>query len=692
MNFYLDNSIKPNRGAFMKKYTFYCFSIFFLLLSSLTAQERIEVEILSYEEMMKILVVTASKEAQKISDAPAIIDVLTEQQIKDFGVRDLYELISFLPGIEIAETFYGRTVLNFRGVQNLHYTNKVLLMVNGNQMYEPVTGAFFLETIPISSVSRVEVIRGPGSALYGTNAYSGVINIITKNAGSGSDMLSLLASYGSFNTVDAEAAAKVKLNETSGLFVAGGYTGTKGYPFNITADEKGQAMTFDYFNKPLRIFGNFVYENLNVDFGYTNIFKSQYGLTPVIDYIGDMDFRLFFANAKYSQKISEKVGISLTVRYNSFNNEKTNLGFFPAKGFGGHAVSTMFNTVSGSIFGAEAQFDIDLMDGINNISGLVFENFKSDPYLFKWEDDQSITPFTSYATSPSSTTFGAYTQFQASLADWYSFIVGIRLVKDSDVNDMYILPRAGIIFKLTEKHSFKVLYGKAFRAPTFFEKYVATNNVLYGSTALLPEEIQTLDVGLESEFSDNLSGRINFFYQKTSDGITRIPTTNPALTGARAAMFINSAKQDMYGLELQINGALTGNSYYGLNASWKTGSNILTAGDTDIVGIAHITANGWLSYKFDQVFFTPQLQFVGERKGYSGRLVNNVPVGDYTIDSYLLVNLTVGYHFSAFTLSVTGKNLLDKDYFYPEYVRNLSETVPGGPHRNFLATLRYDLN
>jgi len=671
--------------------------LFFIALALLNfaplqAQDKVEVEILSYEEMMKILVVTASKEAQKISDAPAIIDVITEQQIKDLNVRDLYELISYLPGIEVTETFYGRTVLNFRGVQNLHYTNKVLLMINGNQMYEPVTGAFFLETIPVSAISRIEVIRGPGSSLYGTNAYSGVINIITKSSSIGNDMLSSTASYGSYNTYNLEVAGKYKFKETAGLFIAGGYTGTDGYPFNVTADEKGQSRTFDYYNRPFRLFGDFAWDNFKADFGFTQFKKSQYGLTPVIDYFGDMDFRLFFANAKYSLSLNNNVDASLTVRYNSFNNEKTNLGYFPAKGYGGHSVSTMYNTVSGSIFGSELQFNIKFSDNINNITGLVYESFNSDPYLFKWDDDNSVTSFTSYASSPSSNTLAAYTQFQANLSDWYSFIVGFRLVKDSDVKDLYILPRAGIIFKLSDKYSIKALYGRAFRAPTIFEKYVATYNVLYGSTSLIPEEIQTLDLGLESELSKDLSGRINFFYQKTSDGITRVATTNPSATGAKAAMYVNSAKQDMYGLEVQINGAVAENGYYGINASWKTGTNILNSGDTDILGIAHFSSNGWLSYKFSQFAITPHFQFIGERKGYSARVVSGTQVGNYTLDSYLLVNLTLSYTFDNFTFSVTGNNLLDKDYSYPEYVRGLSETVPGGPQRNFLATIRFDLN
>jgi outer membrane cobalamin receptor len=139
------------------------------------------------------------------------------------NVTNLYELISYLPGVEMVETSFGRTVLNFRGLKNIHYINQSLLMINGNPIYDVVTGSYYLEAIPVSAISRIEVIRGPGSSLYGTNAYSGVINVITKK-GAGTTEISASASYGSFNTVNPVLWGRFKINDDASVFLTFKYS------------------------------------------------------------------------------------------------------------------------------------------------------------------------------------------------------------------------------------------------------------------------------------------------------------------------------------------------------------------------------------------------------------------------------------------------------------------------------------
>ncbi|MCD4745422.1 MAG: TonB-dependent receptor [Bacteroidales bacterium] len=637
--------------------------------------------------MLNIEVVTASKEAQAIEEAPAIIDVISEQQIRDFNATNLYELISYLPGIENMETYFGRTVLNFRGIKNIHYTNKVLLMINGNPMYDVVTGAYYLEAIPVSSISRIEIISGPGSSLYGTNAYSGVINIITKT-GSDENDLSAKIGYGSFNTINGEVSGKYKINDDAGVFLSAEIINSDGYDFNVTADEKGKSGNIDYVDNVARFYGNAFYKNISIEFGVADMEKSLYGLTPNLNYKGTQERTLYYTNAKFSHKLGEDVDVSLMGRYNYLNSPSISIGYFPFPGFPGHDTSTVHLEQAGDALGLELQVNSKISEKISNVSGIVYESFNTDPYLFIWDSDETTNPFTAYDKKHSSYDIAGYTQFSYKPVENLNIVAGLRAVKEQDIENIFVLPRGGIILTISDKYFIKALYGKAFRSPSFFEKYVSTQGVLWGSTSLSPEEIQTFDLGFEAVLSENFKAKINGFYEETSDEITRIPSNDTTKIGE---MYANITKLQLYGIEFSANGKIADAGYYGFNISWKEGENPDDPTGTKLKGIAPITSNFWLSYKFKNFTITPFFQYIGKREGTSTRVVDGTPVGDYSIDPYLLANLSVGVKFNKFTLSLVGKNLLDVDYTYPEYIRGKSEEVPGGPGLNYMVNLRFDL-
>ena len=200
------------RTVYLAKYLIINTFCFILVSYSLSAAQETEKFLdMSLQELLDFQVISGSMLRQSIEDAPAVIDIITEEQINDFDADNLYELLSFLPGVEMMETFFGRTVLQFRGIMNIHYNNKVLLMINEAPVYEPVNGSYFLELIPINAIKQIEVIRGRGSTLYGTNAYSGVINITTKKGNDDNPSLSAKAGYGSFSTFNVNVSSGFKI-------------------------------------------------------------------------------------------------------------------------------------------------------------------------------------------------------------------------------------------------------------------------------------------------------------------------------------------------------------------------------------------------------------------------------------------------------------------------------------------------
>ncbi|MFQ5631275.1 MAG: TonB-dependent receptor domain-containing protein [bacterium] len=337
----------------------------------------------------------------------------------------------------------------------------------------------------------------------------------------------------------------------------------------------------------------------------------------------------------------------------------------------------------GYSLGSELQVDYNFSDKLSNVSGLVYERFHSDEYRFLWNDDKSLHPLSAYTVSPSAYTLSAYSQFAYTPANTFRAVAGIRAVKDSDINAMFFSPRAGLIFSIRQKYFLKLLYGQAFRSPNFFEKYVSTHNVLFGSVDLDPEKIRTVDFGVEGHFK-NIRTRLNGFITSTRDEITRVPTDKPLQHGERAAIYVNSTNLLLYGLEFSFNSFMHKKGYYGFNIGWKDGENEAT--NEDLHYFANVTSNAWFNYHLSEsVSVIPSIQFVGRRKGTS------IVSGDYKLDAYALLNANLQYRIKNIHLNFTVRNILDKDYSYPEYIRKSINDVPGGQGRAFTLSSNFTL-
>lgn len=635
------------------------------------------------EELLTVEIVSGSIMKQSVENSPVIIDILNKNQISDFNADDLYELLSYLPGIEMVETYFGRTVLNFRGVKNFNYTNKSLLTVNGKPMFEPVNGSFFLEMIPINAIERIEVIRGQGGTLLGTNAYSGVINIVTAKGSEENAKLNLATAYGSYNTVSTDLNTSYKFGEKTGLYVAASLKNGDGYPFKVNADEGNNSGTIDYKNNYWNAFLNFSYDDLSLDVGYMSMQKTKFGITPNLNYSGLTDYNMFFASAGYKSSVSAVLDINYSAKFNRYNSPDGDIGYFPVMGFGDHDTSKVYLKLGGYTLQAEIQSDYEISGSLSNVSGIVYESAKSDKYQFLWETDDAVNPFSAYLSEYDSYTFSVYTQFEYKPFSNFQAVAGIRAVKDEQLKDVFFSPRLGLIYSINNKYYFKALYGQGFRLPNFFEKYVSTYNVLFGSDNLKPERTDNFDLVFEGVF-DNIKTRLNGYLSFIKNDITRAATPHPDLHGAKSAIYINDPdKYLIYGIEYSFSTTFDNGTYAGLNFGWKTGENLET--EDELLYSSNVNASGWITYKLStDLSLTPYLQFIGARDGkYAG--------ASYSLDSYLLANLNIKYAFQPFVINLTLNNILDQEYSYPEYIRAKIADIPGGRGRNTIVQVSYEL-
>ncbi len=149
-----------------------------------SAKEEAALEAL--KSLMEVQVVTASKFRQDQADAPGVITVVTADEIERFGGITLRDVLARVPSLALTTGMASdRTMIAVRGDQIKNEGSHVLFLINGRPIREPLEGGIMtdlLEGFPLHALERIEVIRGPGSVLYGTNAFSGVVNLITKQA------------------------------------------------------------------------------------------------------------------------------------------------------------------------------------------------------------------------------------------------------------------------------------------------------------------------------------------------------------------------------------------------------------------------------------------------------------------------------------------------------------------------------
>lgn len=138
---------------------------------------------MNIEQLMDIQITSVNKKAEKLSDTAAAVHVVTSDDIRRSGAATLVEALRLVPGVAAAQINIGTTALSVRGF-NSRFANKLLVLVDGRSIYTPLfSGVYWeIQDTLMEDIDRIEVIRGPGGAVWGANAVNGVINIVTKSA------------------------------------------------------------------------------------------------------------------------------------------------------------------------------------------------------------------------------------------------------------------------------------------------------------------------------------------------------------------------------------------------------------------------------------------------------------------------------------------------------------------------------
>ena len=140
---------------------------------------------LSLEQLVDVEITSVAKKSQRLSEAAAAIFVISGDDIRRAGVTSIPEALRLAPGIEVARIDANKWAITARGFNSFETSNKMLVLIDGRSVYSPLFSGVFWEAqnVMLEDLDRIEVISGPGGALWGANAMNGVINVISREAG-----------------------------------------------------------------------------------------------------------------------------------------------------------------------------------------------------------------------------------------------------------------------------------------------------------------------------------------------------------------------------------------------------------------------------------------------------------------------------------------------------------------------------
>jgi len=665
----------------MKKISFvmmFCLLNVFVgfILSGVYAQEQNAVSgdvAISLQELLNMHVTSASKTEEKLSDAPGVISVVTKDEMKRFGGNTLLDVLERVPSLSFSTAFFqDRAMISVRGDQDNVTGGHVLFLLNGRPVRESMEGGIsseLLESFPISIINRIEVVRGPGSVLYGSDAFSGVINIITeevdKIGGSVSGLAGVSGSWG------AGSDLKIKAGDLKILFAARG-ADNEGWDVNNYRRYLGQVSPVPTPANPVTS-QNFTIPDQQLG-SYTNI--EYKGLKIQSSY--DQWYSEYFMRGALGQNFWTKwfndVGYSLSLLKNwkmDFNVTYTNSLLASDSGYP-YVARNSYDLV------AEWTNFIELSEKSKLVIGGLYNELKGT------EDLTSTVPQKEIANGDISA-YAAYAQIDYRLLQSLKLIGGLQANKVGD-RDIDVVPRAGIIWYPVDKISFKGLYGQAYRAPSIDET-VLDHPGLKGNPDLNPEKVATTDIGVNYN-ADKIQAGVNYFYSQQKDIIEPDPLINPAYR-----VYENMSNITYQGVEVEgkyyLSTALflTGSLLYQTNKDQSGKQNVApTSNYYKKIGLSYMD-NGITLSVFD--IFNNGL----DTANYNGTY-NPSPKPFDILNANCNFDISEFFKVHAkpkFALNFYAENLFNSQYWMPEWGGIAHQTLPASPGRRLYLSAKVSL-
>jgi iron complex outermembrane receptor protein len=489
-----------------------------------------ELELMKEEETVSI----ASRYEQPISQAPANVYVITDEDIRHSGATDIPTILRRIPGLEVMQTSGADFNVSARGNNQLT-ANKMLVMVDGRSIYLDGVGNMYWKLIPVTlpEIKRIEVLKGPASSIYGFNAFDGVINIITKSP---EEMKGTTLQFGGG-----------ELGTISSAAIHAGKVGNFGYRLSAGTDQNAQ-----WSNRDALAFRTNKF-NVQTEYALSSEGKVHLagGFIDANRFDGSINQTVVPAATPtqgYADIGYERHGVIIRAWWmNSSNTSDIRINPLLAPFLrntdpsGSSILKNQANT-----YNIDLQHALDLGTSNRLTYGANYRNIAHSSNF--------------QANSPREDRMGLFVQNEWRPTKPLAVVTGLRYDLDTFINPT-LSPRVAVLYQPVEDHTFSTSFSIAYRPPTINETALDVRNhvtvgpftatsLAAGSGNLSPEQILSYQLGYQGwYFKHRLRTRIDLFFNHLSDLIafrrTGTGITDPALA-------INGGEADIYGGEAGI--------------------------------------------------------------------------------------------------------------------------------------------
>jgi iron complex outermembrane receptor protein len=606
---------------------------------------------LDLNDLMNIKVTTASKKAESFNKIPAAMYVVTSEDIRRSGAQTIPEALRLVPGVEVAQLNSGQYAVSIRGFSGL-LSDKLLALIDGRTIYNDLFGGVNWENqqIPMDQIDRIEVIRGPGTAIWGANAVQGIINIITKSA-KDTQGVEASATYGDNFDKDLESV------RDGGTFGKDGYYRIYGLASDRTGgiDSVSSKSTDNAIDRKA---------GFRIDQGDEDSGK--------LEVTGDLYKNVNDSYSAYPLIVSPYEAVTTT---HSPDTGGSLLGHWEKLQTNGSTLalqadmSDILHYIEPLVKASDDNINVGFQDSLRTegaqsvIFGLGYESEATD-----------ITSLTGTTVDnpakKDKETWSGYAQDQIEFAKALSAQIGTKLEHNSFTGWEYE-PSAHLGYTPDDQHTLWASASRAVRIPTLEDLYTNTiygveppsaeteglpvEAVVTGNTNIQSEIVAAYEAGYRVQATKDVLVDLSSFYNQYSQLTGTIQgTATPVLTGTpyllQPITFENVGAGHTYGGEAMAHVHVTPDWRVNLGYSYLFGD--ITAGLAEPLDAAHVQceAQSYLDLT-KKIEWDASAYFVGANK-------------DENAGSYTKLDTRLGYHATkSFELSVGGDNLLRNETY-----------------------------
>ncbi len=644
-------------------------------LADMSIEQLVDVEVAS--------VYGASRYEQKVTQAPSSVSIVTADDIQRYGYGTLADVLNSVRGMYVSSD-RNYSYAGIRGfLRPGDYNTRLLVLVDGHRINDNIYDAAYLDRglmVDVDLIDRVEIIRGPSSSIYGSSAFLGVVNVITKRGAQFANA-EFSAEAGSYDTYAGRFSLGGKSKNDIEVLVSGSVYDSAGpeklyysefdprVTDNPLAANDGIAERRDG-EEAFSLFGSAKYHELTLSAFYgdrrKDIPTASYG-TLFNDGKEKTQDQRAYVDLKWEHDFNPDSRLTGRVYWDRYDYS----GYYPydyaAPGEPPEPV-LYEDSALGDWVGSNWQWTQELFDRHKLIVGAEYrENLRQDQETRDVIDGEPVE----WEDSRTSRDLGLFVQAELSLRTNLCLNAGVRYDHYFEGFGGTLNPRLGLIYNPWERTTLKALFGQAFRAPNCYEQYYFLEQPLH--PALDPETIRTYELVCEQYLPHNHRLTLAGYYYTVDDIITQTKTPSGGvyfgnLEGARAL-----------GVEFEVEGlyanGLRGRVSYGLQHASDYDGDELTASPRHLVKF-----NASYPLYRDKLFAGLELQYTSPMHTLAGN----------STDDFLLTNVTLfGQRlWKGLELSASIYNLFDVHYGYPGAAEHTQDVI-GQDGRTFRLKLTY---